>query len=198
MIHSAKRSRFFLRYSLLGLVAVLATGCSLTLDLHGSDVLNMRARAGMPEQGQSVSELIEVAILQLKSVPEDKQHALINKLGEQWAAHRSQMNIYRVKGNFPEVLAPFLAYPATLLELKRPDEIFVVNPRDHYTREIPLHYLTKHLLVMTLGSKPELHSIELFDVGPTTGTISLCFHQYGVYRYGSGRSWYCPQAPVAH
>jgi hypothetical protein len=197
MLRLTKLRPFFFRLSHLLLLASLQTGCSLTLDLHGSDLLNMRARAGMQEAGQSVSELIEVAILQLRTVPEDKQRELLNKLGAQWSVHRGQMSTYRAKGTFPELLVPFLAYPATLLEIKRPEEIFVVNPRDHYSRDIPLSVHTSHLLVMTLGSKQELRSLQLFDVGPTTGTISLCFHQYDVYRSERNKSWYCPQAPTA-
>lgn len=195
MLHKPTQRSLFVFFLLLW--AGVQTGCTLTLDLHASDLLNMRARAGLQDQGQNVSELIEVAIIQLKSVPEDKQRELLNKLGAQWAVHRSQMNTYRAKGNFPETLMPFLAYPATLLEIKRPEEIFVINPRDHFSREIPLRFQTSHLLVMTMGSKQELRSIQLFDVGLTTGTVSLCFHQYDVYRYERTRSWPCPQAPAA-
>jgi len=183
--------------ALLLFAAEMLGGCSLTLDLHGSTVLNLRARPGVSGPGQEISELVEVAILQLTSVPEEKQRELLNKLAAEWSVHRSQMSAYRTKGNFPEVLAPFLAYPATLLEIKRPDEIFVVNPREHYTREIPLRAKTRHLLVMTLGSKKDDHSIQLFDVGLTTGTVSLCFHQYDVYRYAREKPWFCPQAPLA-
>ncbi|MFO0576894.1 MAG: hypothetical protein U1A78_23065 [Polyangia bacterium] len=172
-------------------------GCTLTLDLHGSTLLNMRARPGTSGPGQEVSELEEVAILQLKTVPEEKQRELLNKLAAEWSVHRGQMATYRAKGNFPEVLAPFLSYPATLLEVKRPDEIFVVNPRDRITREVPIRSQTSHILVMTLGSKQDLRSVQLFDVGLTTGTISLCFHQYDVYRYERGKPWFCPQAPLA-
>ena len=179
------------------LAACLLCGCHLTIDLHGGTLLNMRARPGVSGPDQEVSELVEVAILQLKKVPEEKQRELLNKLAAEWPVLRSQMATYRAKGGFPELLVPFLSYPATLLEVKRPDEVFVVNPRERYTREIPIPARTSHLLVMTLGSKQDLRSIQLFDVGLPTGVISLCFHQYDVYRYQRGKTWPCPQAPLA-
>lgn len=193
---SVLSSRFMFSALLFAAGCVLC-GCTLTLDMHGSTLLNMRARPGVSGPGQEVSELVEVAVLQLKTVPEEKQRELLNKLSAEWQVHRGQLGTYRAKGNFPELLVPFLAYPATLLEVKRPDELFVVNPRERYTREIPIHARTSHLLVMTLGSKQDLRSIQLFDVGLTTGVISLCFHQYDVYRYQRGKIWPCPQTPLA-
>lgn len=190
------RCKTLLRSSLFFAALAALTGCTLTLDLQGSTQLNMRARPGSTELGQDVNELIEVAILQLKSIPEESQRAFLNKLTSEWAVHRGQMQIYRAKGTFPDFLAPFLSYPATLLEIKRPEELFVINPRDHFRREVPIRAQTSHLLVMTLGSKAGLRSVQLFDVGLTTETISFCFYQYDVYRYERGKVWHCPQAPL--
>ncbi|HNN90787.1 MAG TPA: hypothetical protein PKI03_00900 [Pseudomonadota bacterium] len=170
--------------------------CTLTLDLQASQTLNMRSPAASQGTSAVISELLEVAIFQLKTVPEEQQRQLLTKLEAEWPQHRSQMAIYRAKGTFPESLAPFLAYPATTLEIKRPAELFVINPGERYMREIPLRVATSHLLVITLGSKASLRSIQLFDVGGTTGTLSLCFHQYDVYRYEREKPWYCPQHPA--
>lgn len=186
-----------LPWLVLSVCAATAAGCSLTLDLQSGPRLNMRARPGVQDPGQQVSELLEVAVLQLKKVPEERQRDLLNKLEAEWPTHRSQMSTYVDKGNFPEVLASFLAYPATLLDLKRPREIFVLNPGQRYSQDVPIRASTSHLLVMTLGSKKSMRSVQLFDVGLTTGTVSLCFVHYDVHRADGNKPWLCPQAPLA-
>lgn len=194
---SKKKTLLCLVQSLLLFLPIcLIGGCALTLDLNASTTLNMRLQPGTSGVGPAISELLEVAILQLKTVPEDKQRELLSKLEAEWPQHRSQMGIYRAKGGFPAALAPFLSYPPTVLEIKRPSELFVINPGERYSKDIPLRSATSHLLVMTLGSKPGLRSVQLFDVGATTGTISLCFHQYDVYRYDRDQPWPCTQHPA--
>jgi len=181
---------------LLALLLVhVLSACSLTLDLNASQALNMRMQSTPSGGATSISELMEVAIFQLKQVPEDKQRELVMKLESEWLQHRSQMPIYRAKGSFPASLAPFLSYPPTVLEIKRPSEIFVLNPGEHYMKDIPLRTSTSHLLVMALGSRLGLRSVQLFDVDATTGTITICFHQYDVYRYDRDHAWPCPQRP---
>ena len=108
----------------------------------------------------------------------------------------AQLVTDRAKGTFPESFAPFLAYPATLIELKRPDEVFVINPRARLQREVPIGISTSHLLVITLGSVRGLRSVQLFDVGLTTGSVSLCFYEYDVQKFDPGKPWSCPVAPL--
>ena len=188
--------RLALVATLLPLLVSL-TGCSLLLDLHGGAILNLRAQASSSSgRSAEISELMELAIFQLKTIPEDKQRALLNKVGEEWPKFRTQLVTDRAKGTFPESFAPFLAYPATLIELKRPDEVFVINPRSRLQREVPIGISTSHLLVITLGSVRGLRSVQLFDVGLTTGSVSLCFYEYDVQKFDPGKPWSCPVAPL--
>lgn len=181
----------------LGCLSTALSGCSLMLDLHGGLVLNRRAQAASAAIGRSVdvSEILEVAIFQLKTVPEEKQQALVNKVKEDWSKFRLQLATDRAKGKYPESFAPYLALPETVLEIKRPDELFVIKPGERFQREISLSVWTSHLLVITLGSELGLRSVQLLDVGGTTGATALCFSGYDVQRYELGKLWTCPQIP---
>lgn len=161
---------------LLAALYLLTAGCSVTLRLHGGDLVNPLD----PQRLDPIKNSQELAlrIYQLRDHPK-----VAKVLNIPWELF--------ISNPLPQELHPFLAVPADTVPSERPTEDFYIQRGQHKTLPFERTKGTRWLLVVPRGVRPgERSTMTLLRLGILDTEASFCLDRYDVFQRAS-RLWPC-------